>query len=181
VALFRGLRDARIGRERAITAGQIASNLLPLKGLAYSAALGGWATPADLVRLQEVLPGLPAGTTAVAAASQLRMAFIDQEGLRRRLEAACEHPDDARLVFDILVGQPHADVPDLAARLIANAAAAAPVRVVPFSGSAGVLWVAVGPASFRLTDASYRGLLVHFDMPGVPAGWRVARLDVGGP
>lgn len=149
VALFTGLPDAVLGRERVIVPADLREALRRIRGLAWDGAAQTWSGGGRQVPLAEV---------------------------RGLLEAAVPTPSDAVAILDLLLGEAAPGVPAFASLLQAEPPGLTAIHLVPFHGGRGRLLLDRGRPPFVVTESSYIGLLAKFEGAGWPAGWRVLTL-----
>ncbi|HAT10154.1 MAG TPA: hypothetical protein DCS97_06090 [Planctomycetes bacterium] len=152
-ALFVRLPDVEFGPLRIINERELRPSLALIVGSEWDARREGW----------------------VGAEGR----FVSKAQVRDSLEAACPTPADARLVFDLLLGQPTAAASTVAARLMKGDLPVA-VMIQPFSGTRGLLMRDVGRPPYKEAERRYEGCMLAFSGPGWPEEWRLARLSVVG-
>lgn len=149
VALFTGLPDAIIGRERVVVPADLREALRRIRGLAWDGTTRAWSGSGRQVPLTEV---------------------------RTLLEAALPTPSDADALIDLLLGEPAPGAPAFASLLQADPPTVTAIHLVPFHGTRGRLLLDRGRPPFAVVERGYVGLMASFEGMGWPAGWRVLTL-----
>lgn len=155
IAPFTRLSEADFPPERVIHARELRPTLTLIQGRTWDVRLQAWT------------------------ASDPNLQPVPMARVRAGLDAACPTPVDARLIVDLLLGQPAPGVPDLASRLLGGRL---PDRIViqPFNGLRGQLLRDIGTPPYLELARSYDGCLLRFEGAGWPQEWRVGRLSMVG-
>jgi hypothetical protein len=152
-ALFVGLPDIEFGPMRTIHERELRPSLSLIVGRSWDAARAGWIGPDGSV--------------------------VSRDQLRESLEAACPTPADARLVIDLLLGQPAPAAVSIQARLLRGELPER-ISIQPFSGTRGLFLRDIGRPPYKESERSYEGCLLAFSGVDWPVEWRLGRLSAVG-
>jgi hypothetical protein len=152
-ALFVKLPDVEFGPRRTIYERELRSSLGIIHGRTWDAARAGWSGPDGTI--------------------------VTPDQVRERLEAACPIPADARLVMDLLLGQPAPAAATIQARLL-RGELPEQMTIQPFSGTHGLFLRDLGRPPYKESERSYEGCLLAFSGVDWPGEWRLGRLSAVG-
>jgi hypothetical protein len=153
MALFVRLPDIEFGPMRIIHARELRPSLDLIVGRSWDAERAGWIASDGSV--------------------------VSQDRLRESLEAACPTPADARLIIDLLLGQPAPATVSLQARL-KRGELPERMSIQPFKGTRGLLLRDIGRPPYKESERSYEGCLLAFSGADWPGEWRLGRLSAVG-
>lgn len=156
IALFTDLPDVSMSPERIIDPSELLPTLAHIRGLTWDAPSRSWIDPSG------------------------RRPAVDLAMVQDGFAAACNRPEDARAVVDLLTGLPAPGAPRVAERLVLRAEAPPRLHIVSFAGRHGMLANVDTPPPYRSVERSYAGMILRFEGPGWPDAWRVVDLRVTG-